>query len=373
MLDSSGVTRIAILHDWLNQRGGAEDVLTDLHRMCPDSPVFTSIYDRERMPADMQAWDIRSSWMDRLPGIHRRHQPYLWLFAVGWGLRRLPAGFDLVLSNKSGFCILADTRGAPHVCYCLAPSRYVFEFDTYAARERIPAAAMPVLRAMNVALRAWERRAAASVTQFVAISTEIQRRIADYYGRDSVVIHPPVDTAKYWQGDFKPTGDYALIVSRLLPYKRIDLAIEACRRIGMRLLIAGTGRDEARLRRMAGSGATLLGWVPDADLAGLINGCRVFIFPGLEDFGIAPVHAMACGKPVIAFAGGGSLDTVVDGQTGLLFKELTADSLTDALGRFNDVTFAPGPIRAHAERFSTRRFERELSALLEDVARHRAR
>lgn len=365
--------RLAILHDWLNQRGGAEDVLADLHRMYPEAPILTSIYDRERMPEEWRAWDVRSSWMDRLPGIHRRHQPYLWLFAAGWGLRTLPDGFDLVLSNKSGFCILANTRGAPHVCYCLAPSRYVFEFDTYAARERIPRAALPVLRAANVVLRAWERRAAASVTQFVAISSEIRRRISDYYGRDAVVIHPPVDTDKYWRGGFCPSGDYALIVSRLLPYKRIDLAIEACRRVGLRLVVAGAGRDESRLRSLAGAGVTLLGWVPDEELAGLINGCRMFLFPGLEDFGIAPVHAMACGKPVIAFAGGGSLDTIVDGGTGLHFKELTADSMVSALRRFDDVTFAPGPIRAHAERFNTRRFERELGSLLEDVARQHPR
>ncbi|MFZ1792967.1 MAG: glycosyltransferase [Anaerolineae bacterium] len=364
--------RAAILHDWLNQLGGAEEVLEVLHGMYPSAPILTSIYDRARMPQAWQSWDIRSSWMDRLPAVHRRHQPYLPLFALAWAMRRTPPDADLVLSNKSGFCIGARTGNTPHVCYCLAPSRYVFDLQAYAANESIPKPAMPVLAALNIGLRRWERAAAQRVTQFVAISTEIQSRIKKYYGRDSVIIYPPVDVDKYWRKAAQPGGvgdGFFLIVSRLLPYKRIDLAIQACNQLGLPLVIAGAGRDEARLRAMAGPTVKLLGRVSDETLAELLNACRGFIFPGLEDFGIAPIHAMACGKPVIAFAGGGSLDTVKDGVTGILFDNLSADSLAAAIRKFSDVTFAPDLIRGHAEQFSVARFERELVKIISETLR----
>lgn len=366
------VMRAAILHDWLNQLGGAEEVLEVLHGMYPSAPILTSIYDRARMPQAWQSWDIRSSWMDRLPAVHRRHQPYLPLFALAWAMRRTPPDADLVLSNKSGFCIGARTGNTPHVCYCLAPSRYVFDLQAYAANESIPKPAMPVLAALNIGLRRWERAAAQRVTQFVAISSEIQNRIKKYYGRDSVIIYPPVDVDKYWRKAAQPGGvgdGFFLIVSRLLPYKRIDLAIQACNQLGLPLVIAGAGRDEARLRAMAGPTVKLLGRVSDETLAELLNACRGFIFPGLEDFGIAPIHAMACGKPVIAFAGGGSLDTVKDGVTGILFDNLSADSLAAAIRKFSDVTFAPDLIRGHAEQFSVARFERELVKIISETLR----
>lgn len=361
------VMRAAILHDWLNQLGGAEEVLEVLHGMYPSAPILTSIYDRARMPQAWQSWDIRSSWMDHLPAVHRRHQPYLPLFAAAWAMRRTPPDADLILSNKSGFCIGARTGSAPHVCYCLAPSRYVFDLQAYAANESIPKPAMPVLAALNIWLRRWERAAAQRVTRLVAISSEIQSRIKKYYGRESVIIYPPVDVDKYWRKSGGVGDGFFLIVSRLLPYKRIDLAIQACNQMGLRLVIAGAGRDEARLRAMAGPTVKLLGRVSDETLAELLNTCRAFIFPGLEDFGIAPIHAMACGKPVIAYAGGGSLDTVKDGQTGILFDNLSVDSLAAAIRKFYDVTFAPDLIRGHAEQFSVGRFKRELSEVIERV------
>lgn len=360
--------RAAILHDWLNQLGGAEEVLEVLHGMYPSAPILTSIYDRSRMPQAWQNWDIRSSWMDRLPAVHRRHQPYLPLFALAWGMRQTPPDADLILSNKSGFCIGARAGNTPHLCYCLAPSRYVFDLPAYAANESIPKPAMPVLGALNIWLRRWEREAAQRVTQLVAISSEIQRRIKTYYGRDSVIIYPPVDVDKYWRKTAQPGGGvgdgFFLIVSRLLPYKRIDLAIQACNQLGLPLVIAGAGRDEARLRAMAGPTIKLLGRVSDENLAELLNTCRAFIFPGLEDFGIAPIHAMACGKPVIAFAGGGSLDTVVPNTTGILFTEHKVESLAQAIQKFYDVTFAPDLIRGHAEQFSVPRFKRELTEVI---------
>ncbi|GIV85475.1 MAG: glycosyl transferase [Candidatus Roseilinea sp.] len=359
---------IALVHDWLNQLGGAEDVLSALNRMFPRAPIFTSIYDRQRMPAAWRAWDIRSTWMDRLPGVHRHHQPYMPVFAWVWAHRRIPAEHDVILSNKSAFCIAA--RGlhpeVRHICYCLTPTRFVYDFYAYAKKERIPPGASAILRALNHYLRRWETRVAQRVTAFIAISREVQQRIRRHYGRESVIIYPPVEMP----AGLPPIQDqgFYLLVSRLLPYKRIDLAIEAFGKLGLPLIIAGDGRDRPRLERLTarqgGSNIKLLGRIDDATLHRLLTTCRAFIFPGVEDFGIAPIRAMAYGKPVIAYAGGGALDYVADGVTGTLFHPQTADALVEAVLRHSGVTFAPAEIRRHAEQFSAERFERELSEFL---------
>lgn len=360
---------VALVHDWLNQLGGAEDVLSVLKEMFPSAPVFTSIYDRAQMPAEWQRWDIRSTWLDRLPGIHRHHQPYMPLFAWVWAHYRIPAEHDLVLSNKSAFCIGARGQHpqARHVCYCLTPTRFTFEFSVYARRERIPRIAFPILFALNAYLTRWEQRAAAHVHTFVAISRAVQARIQRWYRRDSVLIHPPVPMPP-WDAAQIEDGGYYLIVSRLLPYKRIDLAIEAFGRLRRPLLIAGDGRDRARLERLAaqqqGSSVRLLGRVSEQALHDLLRRCRAFVFPGAEDFGIAPVRAMAYGKPVIAFAEGGALDTVTEGVSGTLFPHQTPEALAEAVLRCDRVGFEPAEIRRHAEQFSPERFKRQLMAVL---------
>jgi glycosyltransferase involved in cell wall biosynthesis len=353
----------AILHDWLNQLGGAEDVLVVLRDMFPAAPIFTSIYDRARMPAAWRDWDIRSSWMDQLPQIHRFHQPYMPLFAMMWANMRVPPEYDLVISNKSAFCLGAHTAGR-HVCYCLTPTRFTFDYPSYAARESIPAGAGVILRALNILLRKWEVSAAQRVSTFVAISREVQERIRRFYRRDSVIIYPPVQVEQFSVS--RASEDFYLIASRLLPYKRIDLAIETFNRLGLPLVITGDGRDRECLQRMAGSNVKLMGRVDDATLQDLLQRCKAFVFPGLEDFGIAPINAMACGKPVIAFAGGGAMDTVIDGITGVLFDRQTVTSLADAVARLNGVRFAPDEIRAHAEKFSVARFQKELLKVIGD-------
>jgi glycosyltransferase involved in cell wall biosynthesis len=365
---------IALINDWLNQLGGAEDVLNTLHGMFPGAPVFTSIYDRERMPATWRSWDIRASWIDRMPAIHKRHQPYMPLFAWAWSRTRIPAEYDTLLSNKSAFCIGARgmNPNSQHICYCLTPTRFTYDFAAYAQRERIPAGASAILRAMNHSLRDWETKAAQRVTHFIAISREVQARIKKYYGRESTIIYPPVEMPKEvseirGQG----SGDFYLIVSRLLPYKRIDLAIEACGQLNVPLVIAGAGRDKDRLAalisRYPSANIKLMGRVDDATLHALLTASKAFIFPGFEDFGIAPIRAMAYGKPVIAFAAGGALDTVIDGETGTLFHEQSVQSLKEAVQKNSGVTFAPVHIRRHAEQFSTERF---VAALGEFLSKH---
>lgn len=358
--------RLALVHDWLNQRGGAEDVLEALVRLFPDAPVYTSMYAPDRMPASYRNWNIRTLWIDRLPGIHSHHQPYLPVYPAAWGQLNL-SEYDVVLSNKSGFChgfqFGSQTK---HVCYCLAPTRYVWRPDDYLAREGVGRAARLALKPLIAGLRRWDFAAAQRVTRFIAISTEIQTRIAESYQRPSDIIYPPVSTDR-----FQPLpdhGDYFLVVSRLIPYKRIDLAVEACTALGLSLKVGGTGRDIDRLRGLAGPTVEFLGFVPDDALPALMAGCRAFLFPGLEDFGIAPVQAQACGRPVIAFNAGGARDTVLHNTTGLLFDEQSVESLSAALTAFDERKFDADVIRAHALQFDERHFARAIRQVVERAA-----
>ncbi len=359
--------RVALVHDWLNQLGGAEDVLENLAGLFPAAPIYTSIYWREKMPTAYRSWPIRVSFMDRLPGVYRHHQPYLPLYPLAFERFNL-SGFDLILSNKSGFCHgVHPAPGAVHVCYCLTPTRYVWDFDAYAGREGLGAAVRLALRPLLGWLRGWDRAAAQRVDHFIAISTEVQNRIARFYGRDSVVIFPPVDTARFATGAPAAPGDYYLSLGRLIPYKRVDLAVQACTALKRPLLVAGDGRDRARLERLAGPTVKFLGRVPDADMPALLAGCRAFIFPGREDFGIAPVQALAAGRPVIALAGGGALDIVQDGANGVLFSKPEVADLCAAIERFERLTFDSPAVRRSAERFDRQRFTAQLGAYLEAV------
>lgn len=364
---------LALVHDWLNQLGGAEDVLRALKQLFPSAPIFTSIYDRARMPAEWRTWDIRSTWLDRLPGIHRHHQPYMPLFAWVWAHYWLPAEHDLILSNKSAFCIGVRSRNpqARHVCYCLTPTRFTYTFESYARRERLPPGSSVILGALNAYLRRWETRAAQRVTRLIAISRAVQVRIARFYHRDSVVIYPPVEMPPWSPQESSDEGFY-LIASRLLPYKRIDLAVLAFGRLQRPLVIAGDGRDRARLEQLAARHAAewvrFVGRVSDEELHRLLRTCRAFIFPGEEDFGIAPVRAMAYGKPVIAYAAGGALDTVIEGLSGVLFAQPTPESLAEAVLHADRVRFDPVAIRAHAEQFSPARFAEALKSVLEAMS-----
>ncbi len=358
--------RLALVHDWLNQVGGAEDVLAELVRLYPGAPVYTSIYWREGMPAAWQNWSIHTLWLDRLPGIYRHHQPYLPLYPLAFGGLDL-SSYEVVLSNKSGFCHGVKTgANALHICYCLAPTRYVWQYDAYVTRERLGQALRLALLPMIRLLQRWDYAAAQRIDHFIAISTEVQDRIKRYYHRDSVVIYPPVDVA----GRFKPdiTGqhdDYYLVVSRLIPYKGIDLAVEACTRLGLPLIVAGKGRDRDRLEAMAGPTVKFVGYVPDADLPGLMARCRAFIFPGVEDFGITPVQAQAAERPVIAYRGGGALDTVIPGVTGEFFDALTVESLMETLRRFDASRYSSSALREHALKFDRAVFDREITAFVD--------
>jgi glycosyltransferase involved in cell wall biosynthesis len=244
----------------------------------------------------------------------------------------------------------------------------VWGFEAYAQREGLGRAARLALRPLLAWLRRWDYAAAQRVHHFIAISTEVQGRIRRFYGRESAVIFPPVNTGRFAAAAEATApgevGDYYLSLGRLIPYKRVDLAMLACQALGRPLWVGGTGRDETRLRALAGPTTRLLGRVPEAELAGLFARCRAFIFPGHEDFGITPVQALAAGRPVIAYAAGGALDTVQDGVNGVLFHEPTPQALAAAIERFERTRFDPAVVRASAERFGADVFARELTSAL---------
>jgi glycosyltransferase involved in cell wall biosynthesis len=372
--DGGANVKIALAHDWLNQMGGAENVLEQMVELFPGAPVFTTIYGPDIMPDAYRRWDIRASWLNRAPAIHRHHQPYLPLYPRAVTSLNFE-GYDVILSNKSGFIHgLYHTPQQFHICYCLAPTRYVWDYEGYAGREGFGRLVGWAVKPVISHLRRWDFAAAQSpqattscqqgVHHFVAVSKEIQARIKTYYQRDSVVIYPPVDVNRF-RPVAQPDGDYYLIVSRLIPYKRIDLAVQAFNQLKRRLIIVGEGRDRRQLEAMAGPTIEFKGRRPWAEVVELMTHCRAFLFPGFEDFGIAPLEAQAAGRPVIAFARGGALDTVVDGETGLFFREQSPEALAETIERFEQLSFEPLAARRNAERFSNERFKQELKAFID--------
>ena len=355
--------KMAIVHDWLNQCGGAENVLESLVDLFPAAPIFTSIYHPQAMPDNYRQWDIRTSFMDGIPLVRRYHRPFFPLYPLAFESFDF-SGYDLVLSNKSGFCHGVITGpDTLHICYCLTPTRYLWDFGRYARRENIGKLSRALLRPVLSYLRLWDRLAADRVDHFIAISTTVQRRIARIYRRESEIIFPPVDTDRFEPGS--RSEDFYLVLGRLIPYKRVDLAVQAAGRLDRPLVVAGDGRDRPALEAIAGPMVTFTGRVSDSEAVDLMRRCRAFIFAGVDDFGITPVEAMAAGKPVIAFAAGGAQDTVIEGETGLFFREPTAEALAAAIERFETLDFDPGRIRSHAEQFSRPVFERRIGTFIE--------
>ncbi len=362
--------KIALVHDWLNQYGGAERVLEVLHDLYPQAPIYTSIYDPRAMPAFYRRWDIRTSFMQRLPFAKRHHQHFMPLYPLAFEQFDLME-YDLVISNASAFChgVLTHSH-ARHICYCLTPTRFVWNYHEYVRNENVGFFARRLLPLLLNQLRLWDRVAADRVDEFIAISAAVAARIAKYYQRSSVVIHPPVDCSS-----FQPAAavdDYYLVVSRLVPYKRVDLAVRAFNELGLPLLIAGDGRDRARLQRLARPNVRFLGRVSERALRDLYARCQALIFPGEEDFGLTPLEAQASGRPVIAYAAGGALETIVDGQTGLFFSERTPQSLVEAVRRLRATDFDPEAIRRQALRFDVAVFRERFQAFVAEVSAARA-
>ncbi|MCO5183960.1 MAG: glycosyltransferase [Anaerolineae bacterium] len=354
--------KTALVHDWLNQLGGAEDVLEELVHLYPGTPLYTSLYWRDGMPAHWRDWDIRTSFVDKLPLAHKKQQLYFPLYPTAFEQFDL-RGYDLVLSNKSGFCHGVITGPETvHICYCLTPTRYVWRYHQYAEQENLGRMTRAALIPFLTALRVWDRLAADRVDYFIAISDEIRQRINKVYKRDAVIIYPPVATER-----FEPASrldDYYLFVGRLVPYRRLDVLIEAFNRLQLPLAIGGSGRDRERLEALAGPTVTFLGFVPDDALPDLMARCKAFMWPGEEDFGIGPIQAMAAGRPVIAYKAGGAIETVVQG-TGVCFDDQSAETIFRTVEQFDPLTTSPSFIRRHAEQFDTSVFRRKMTTFIE--------
>jgi glycosyltransferase involved in cell wall biosynthesis len=356
--------RIILVHDWLTGMRGGEKCLEPLCRRFPDAPLYTLIHTPGKVSPTIEHLRPKTSILQKLPRVERYYRYLLPVMplAAGW---RLPE-CDLALSFSH--CVAKSARPpaeTPHVCYCFTPMRYAWHLrESYFGRGLKGRALDLVLGR----LRDWDRSAAERVTHFVAISETVRRRIHECYGRDSIVIHPPVDT-DFFTPDDSPREDYYLCVSALAPYKRIDLAIEACNRLKRRLIVIGTGQDERRLRALAGPTIQLLGWQSDEAIREHYCRCRALLFPGEEDFGIVPVEAQACGAPVIALARGGATETVST-DAGVLFAEQSADALNEAIEQFErGAGFDESLLRANALRFRRQRYEDELINYLSEVTK----
>lgn len=345
--------RIAIVHEWLTgMRGGEKcvEVLCELH---PDATLFTLLHVRGSVSPVIERMTIRTSFVQHLPLASSRYRHYLPLFPLA--IRSLDLDpFDIVIS--SNHCVAKGVRTRPdalHICYCHTPMRYIWGmYDQYFRNARAGLLTRAGMGMVVNYLRRFDVRTARNPHYFVANSQNVRERIGRIYHREADVIYPPVDTHRFT--DPRGPGDYFLVVSALVPYKRVDLAIGACNRTGDRLVIVGTGPDRESLEAMAGPTVDFAGWVDDEHLGAYYAGCRAVIFPGEEDFGIVPVEALASGRPVIAFARGGALETITeqgDIPTGVMFHEQTVDALLGALHRFASRVFDPRALRTVAQRF----------------------
>ncbi len=357
--------QVALVHDFLNQYGGAERVLEAIHEVFPYSHVYTSLYDSTKLPLRMRNWDIRSFRLPKLPLAHflKYYTAFYPLLFENLDLR----GYDLVISSTAFFAKGVQVRpGAIHISYVHTPPRFLYHYPAETGKREL-FFYRPILAVLDNFFRIWDYQAAQRPDFLVVNSNEVARRVRKFYAREATVIYPPVELPKSSYSAIVPSHRqfYYLVVSRLLSYKRIDLAIQAANLLKVPLKIVGTGKEEIRLKRMAGPTVEFLGFVSDQKLSDLYSGCQALIFPTNEDFGIVPVEAMYFGKPVLALAKGGALETVLAGKTGEFFREPTAESLAEVWRNFDPSKYKAKDCIAQAQRFSKDRFLKEFRNFVE--------
>jgi glycosyltransferase involved in cell wall biosynthesis len=360
--------RVALIHDWLTGMRGGEKVLEVLCELFPAADLFTLFHIRGSVSPAIERHQITTSFVQHLPFAERSYRRYLPLFPAAIERFRLD-GYDLVLS--SSHCVAKSVITPPatrHICYCHSPMRYAWDqFDAYFGPARVGAfASRWIYRPMLSRLARWDAATAGRPNRFVSNSQHVAGRIGRYYNRESTIVYPPVDTVFYHPANV-PRASHFLVVSALVPYKRIELAIDACRRVGAGLRIVGDGPDRARLEAMADGSVTFVGRITDVEIRAEYQDALAVLLPGEEDFGIAPVEAQACGTPVVALGRGGALETVVDGETGVLFAEPTGESLAAALERVAAMAIDRARIRQRAERFSRERHVDAMQRVIDDV------
>lgn len=360
------MSKIALVHDYFIQMGGAEKVAEEMHKMFPRAPMFTTVDTRAEAPVALRKAPVHTTWMQYLPGIKKnfRHFFAVYPFAVeGINLKE----YDLILSSSSGYAKgVRKRKGAIHICYCHTPMRWAWRYDDYAAREEFSGVKRFVLPPLIAGVRRWDLRAAEQPDFYIANSHNVAQRIKETYKRDAIVIPPPIDVNRFVADE--PDEDFYLVLSRLISYKKIDLAIEACKKLNRRLVVIGDGPDRKRLEKLAGKQTKFLGRQPDEIVTKYASQCRALLFPGEEDFGMVPLEINASGRPVIAYGAGGALETVIDGATGMFFKEQTTESLATAIEEFESRRWNRRLMRRHAEKFDTGVFTERVRNFLHKVA-----
>lgn len=363
--------KVALVHDWLVGQGGGERVLKCFHEMWPEAPIYTLVYDEAKAPAWTRACDIRTTYIQKWPGGKTHHKLLLSFMPKAWEALDLTE-FDLIISSCASCCKGVLTRpDAIHICYCHSPIRYVWDlyYDYYESAGVLKRQFMPHL-IHNV--RQWDYLAAQRVDHFVANSAFVAKRIKKFYRRDATVIHP---------GAYVPNGvpigergDYYLVVSRFVRYKRIDIAIEACNRLHKHLVVIGSGgEEEQRLREIAGPTIEFRGRVSDEEMRKAYAGAKAFLFPGIEDYGLTPVEAMGYGVPVLAYGEGGALETVSESRSGLFFYQQDADGLCECIERFENkgVEFSRQEINEYSKQFSEESFIHQFRSFVKQVYKNR--
>ncbi|MGD1058837.1 MAG: glycosyltransferase [Solirubrobacteraceae bacterium] len=363
--------RVAIVHDWLTIPGGSEQVVLELLEMFPQAELFTSVYDPAPWPAQITDRIVHSSFLSRIPGAARHYPKLLPLMNRAFRSFDL-SGFDLVLSSSHACAKNVRTpANALHVCYCHTPMRYAWE-EGFLDGEEVSRAMRLALPPLLAQLRRADLAGAAGPDLFVANSQHVADRIQRYYGRSAEVVHPPVDVDHFLGVERQPTNDGYLIFGRVVPYKRVDLAVAACARLGRPLKVAGAGRALDAVQAGGGAGTEFLGKVSEQERDRLLGGARALLFPGEEDFGIVPVEAQAAGVPVIAYGVGGAAESVLDGRTGVLFAEQSVAGLVAAIERFETLELDSALVRENAMRFGRDRFRTEMAEVIERALAARA-
>jgi glycosyltransferase involved in cell wall biosynthesis len=363
--------RVAIAHDWLTNMGGAERVVLAFHQAFPEAPIFTSVYRPEKVPL-FKGLDVRTTWLQKIPLASRAHQLFAYLRPAAFRSLKLDE-YDVVLSSCSAESKHANGDKVVHVCYCHTPTRYYWShYDEYVKNPGLGFLNIfvrPLLKLSIGALRKKDLEGAADVDLFVGNSTEVTKRIKTYYNRKALTLLPPVEIDRFslYEG---PRSNYYLISGRQVPYKRFDIAVEACNNLGRRLIVIGTGPEHEKLKKMAGKTVKFL-QADDKEIVRYFQKAKALLYPGLEDAGITPIEALACGTPVIAYGRGGVLDTVKSNEDGLYFMNQTVESLTEAILAFERLdsnqktAFKPKLLRSHAEAFSTEKFVKNIQKIVD--------
>jgi glycosyltransferase involved in cell wall biosynthesis len=359
--------KIAIVHDNFAQMGGAERVAETIYEMFPGADLFSTLTVQERLSEKLKNAAIRTTWMQHLPAKAKFYRHYFCLYPFAVESMDLTK-YDLVISSCFGYAKGINIRAdAMHICYCHTPPRWVWRYGDYSAREGFNPVTKLLLPPLLAGLRLWDLKASRKPDYFIANSEVVADRIRKIYHREAVVIPPPIDIERFSVGE--KVDDFYLVLSRLVPYKRIDLAITACGKLGRRLIVIGDGPDRGRLESLAGDSVVFLGRQPDSVVVDHLSRCTALLFTGEEDFGMAPLEANASGRPVVAFRGGGAIDTVAAGKTGVFFDEPSASALEAAILQLERSLWDPIVIRQHSESYSRHIFESRFLSVVGSVAK----